>query len=123
MIPVDDFKHARDIEESVAIVNCICYLHEFEGEASTLIGKGFTQAGDAECLAGRATAQHFGRRDFSGQHAPGDGGHVAQVGRCGVVVHQEGGREGLDLSQPGCMPAQWVPGNAGGFDATAHRSE
>ena len=107
VLPEDD---ALVIASSGAnMVNCISDLHKFKGEVPALVGQRFAQAGHAECLAGGAATEHIGGRDFTGQHAPRDGGHVAQVGNAGVVVGQNSTREGFNLGQPCGLPSNRMP--------------
>ena len=101
------------------MVNCICDFHECDGQVAALVRERFAQAGNAECLAGRAAAEHVRGFDFASQQAARNGGHVAEVRHIGVMVGKDGGRERLNFSEPSSRPAKRLKSDRSGFDSGA----
>jgi hypothetical protein len=98
-------------------------LHKFDGEFSAWVIEAFAHPCNAECLARRVAAENVWRGYFSGQHSGGEGGHVTQVWRAGVMVGKDCHSKGLVLREPCSFPTKGRERNAGGLDAAANRAE
>ncbi len=93
------------------MVNCISQLNKLQGQIAALVGKGFTQAGNAERLAGRAAAEHVRGFDFTRQNAPRNQCHVTKIRHIGVMMGEHSSRERLNFREPSSRPAKRFKGD------------
>jgi hypothetical protein len=82
---------------SAALVVFIGDLTKYKGKVAARIVERIAQAGDGECLARRAAAEHINGLHEAVADCAGDLGHIAQVRHVRIVMRQHGACESINL--------------------------